>query len=62
MGEFEMIDLSTGIGVHIDRDGNKRAGQYDRCDWCNKFHEIALMRKWTLQDEWGYICQGCDAR
>lgn len=62
MGDFEMIDLSTGIGVHIDCDGNKRAAQYDRCDWCNKMHEIALMRKWTLQDEWGYICKGCDAR
>lgn len=62
MGDFEMIDLSTGIGVHIDRDGNKRAAQYDRCEWCNKYFEITLMRKWTLQDDWGYICKGCDAK
>ena len=60
MGEFEMIDLSTGIGIHTDRDGNQRTGQYDRCESCNKLHEITLMRVWRLRDDWGYICKACD--
>ena len=62
MGECEMIDISTGEGINIDRDDNKRVGQYDNCEWCNKLFEVALMRKWSLDDEWGYICKGCDAR
>lgn len=60
MGEFEMIDLTTKVGIHIDAEGNKRAAKYDNCDWCNKLHEITLMRVWTLHDDWGYICKGCD--
>lgn len=60
MGEFEMIDLSTGIGVHIDQNGNKRISKYDNCDFCNSKQEIALMRVWTLDGDWGYVCRKCD--
>lgn len=63
MGEFEMIDLSTGIGIHTDSDGNQRTSKYDKCDNCNKYFEINAMRRWVSRvdsDEWGYVCKGCD--